>query len=351
MHKFRGLLASVVWLLLTNAEPAHAQPARLKIVVISGEDAVNVIQQRSASAPVVEVRDANNLPVAGATVTFSIRSAGATFGNGARTVSVITNASGQAAATGLTPTAAGAVEIQAAASFQGQTAAAVITQTNVATAAQTAAASGAATGGSGGISGTTIGIAGAAAGSAAIVATQLGGENATAPVDAAPPPPPTPTRTNYSGAYSGRGETANVADNPADFVTCVETLEITGTLTMNLTQDPSGAITGTATTAVRRVDVGASASCPAGTVGRSATENWEATVNGTTQSLQFSKENPIVSTLQPGTRALKFTGRIENGAVVGTVVWTEAFGGLTAGERQIRFTARGSSTFDLTLRP
>jgi hypothetical protein len=41
-----------------------AQSAALRIVVIAGEDAVNVIQQRTATAPVVEVRDANNQPVA-----------------------------------------------------------------------------------------------------------------------------------------------------------------------------------------------------------------------------------------------------------------------------------------------
>ena len=52
--------------------PQAAQPA-LRVVVIEGEDAVNIIQQKTAVRPVVEVRDRNNLPVPGAMVTFSIQ--------------------------------------------------------------------------------------------------------------------------------------------------------------------------------------------------------------------------------------------------------------------------------------
>jgi len=62
--------------------------AALKIVVISGEDAVNIIQQKTAVAPVIEVRDRNNLPVSGATVTFAVSGNGATFAGGAQTLTV-----------------------------------------------------------------------------------------------------------------------------------------------------------------------------------------------------------------------------------------------------------------------
>ena len=117
------------------------QPATLRVVVIEGEDAVNIIQQKTAVRPVVEVRDRNNLPVPGAIVTFSIEGGkAATFG-GASTLTVATNAAGQAAVTGLTPSAAGAFQIQVSAAFQGQVATATIAQTNVMTAAQAAAAS------------------------------------------------------------------------------------------------------------------------------------------------------------------------------------------------------------------
>ncbi|MEQ1870251.1 MAG: PEGA domain-containing protein, partial [Vicinamibacterales bacterium] len=111
--------------------------AALTIVVVEGEDAVNIIQQRTAVAPVVEVRDRNNQPVPGALVRFAIRNGRATF-SGARTLSVTTNAAGRAIATGLTPTSSGALQIGATASFGGQTAAVTIAQTNVLTAAQAA---------------------------------------------------------------------------------------------------------------------------------------------------------------------------------------------------------------------
>ena len=81
-----------------------AQPALpLKIVVLEGEGAVNIIQQKTAVRPLIEVRDRNNLPVAGASVTFSIGGGGqgAVFAGGAQTLTVTTNAAGHTAASGL----------------------------------------------------------------------------------------------------------------------------------------------------------------------------------------------------------------------------------------------------------
>ena len=51
----------------------------LRIVVIEGEDAVNVIQQKTAVAPVVEVRDQNGLPVPGAVGTLTGSTLALTF--------------------------------------------------------------------------------------------------------------------------------------------------------------------------------------------------------------------------------------------------------------------------------
>src|SRR5262245_23138090 len=163
--------------------------AVLRIVVVEGEDAVNVVQQKTAVAPVIEVRDRNDHPVAGAVVRFAIRNGRATF-DGARTLTVTTNAAGRAVATGFAPTGSGALQISTTAAFQGQTTAAVtIAQTNVMTAAQAAAVSGAggasgssgaagagAGGGSagGGVSGTTIGIVGGAAVGGVVAAKELG---------------------------------------------------------------------------------------------------------------------------------------------------------------------------------
>jgi len=191
MYLFVSLLSVFM---LTDAQPS-SQRAALRIVVIEGEDAINVIQQKTAVAPVIEVRDRNNLPVAGATVTFSVGGNSATFAGGAQTFTVATNAAGRAAVAAVNPLSSGAVQIQVSAAFQGQTALATIAQTNVLTAAEaagatsaaasgasgtaggsgTAGATGGAAGGGGGVSGTTIGIVGAAVAGGAVAATQAGG--------------------------------------------------------------------------------------------------------------------------------------------------------------------------------
>src|SRR5688572_15794414 len=65
---------------LTSSRPQKAASrAALRIVVLEGEGAVNIIQQKTATAPVVEVRDQNDLPASGATVRFAIRGGRATF--------------------------------------------------------------------------------------------------------------------------------------------------------------------------------------------------------------------------------------------------------------------------------
>src|SRR5262245_30137533 len=122
------------------------QPAGpLRIVVLEGEDAVNIIQQKTAVRPMVEVRDANNLPVAGATVVFTIQQGGgaaraAAFANGRSAFTVTTDAAGRAASGPLRALGSGALRIEVQASYQGQAATATITQTNFATAAEAAQA-------------------------------------------------------------------------------------------------------------------------------------------------------------------------------------------------------------------
>lgn len=156
------------------AQRLPAQPSGLSIVVIEGEGAVNIIQQKTAVRALVEVRDRNDLPVSGVAVTFSVGGQGASFAGGASTLTVTTNAGGQAVVAGLTPTATGAVTINASAIVNGQTIAATITQTNVATAAEAAAS--AASGGSG--AGSAAGAGGGASGglgTGAIIGVVAGG--------------------------------------------------------------------------------------------------------------------------------------------------------------------------------
>jgi cell division protein FtsN len=151
----------------------------LKLLIMAGEGAINNIKQRTARDPVVQVTDENDRPIAGAAITFALpdRGASGVFANGARSMTIMTDSQGTATATGLTPNAvAGDLPIKVSASYQGQTASAVITQTN-------AVAAGA------GMSAATIGIIGAVVAGAAVGAALAfgGGDKSTSPpVDVRP---------------------------------------------------------------------------------------------------------------------------------------------------------------------
>jgi hypothetical protein len=162
-----------------------AQGPRLQIIVLKGEDGLNVIKNKTAVKPVVEVRDRNNMPVAGAYVTFFAPQSGPSvaFVRGTGVFSTFTDARGRAMVLNMKPIGTGSFKIRVTASFHGQTAGATISQTNYATlaAAQAAAHGGVGTvaaGSGAGLSGAAIaGIAVgiAAAIGVAIVASKGGG--------------------------------------------------------------------------------------------------------------------------------------------------------------------------------
>ncbi len=249
---------------LTSPRPQNAPgQAALKIVVLDGEGAINIIQQKTATPPVIAVRDQNDLPVAGAAVRFGIRSGRAAFG-GARTLSVTTDAAGRAVATGFAPTGSGALQITATATFQGQAAAVTIAQTTVTTVAQAAAVSGAgasgasggasagagAGAGGGGLSSTTIGvIAGAVAGGAFVAKELVAQSGAT-----------------YKGNYSGNVNTVF----PASLSFCSRTMANAGTVEIDVEVGSDGRVTG------------------------------EGGVNGTTQMVSFS--GPNICAINAGTQ-------------------------------------------------
>jgi hypothetical protein len=173
---------------VARAAPQAPAPAKLNIVIVEGEGAINNIRQRTAREPIVQVEDENHRPVAGAAVLFLLpeNGAGGTFANGARSLTVTTDSQGRAVAKGLRVNdAKGKFQIQVEASYMGLSAAATITQTN---AVITASAAG------GGISsGKLIGILAAVGGAAAVgivVATRGGGGGGTST--------PTPTPTTIS---------------------------------------------------------------------------------------------------------------------------------------------------------
>jgi hypothetical protein len=175
----------------TIQDPGPA--SALHIVVVSGEDGINIVKKKTAVQPVVEVRDRNNQPVAGAVVTFTLpnQGPGAVFLNGSRSVTVVSDATGRAAVVGMKPVGTGTFKISVSASSQDQVATAAISQVNVMTAAATAggtAAGGGAAAGAGlsaGMIGIIVGVAAAAAIGIGVGLAHHGGNSA----------PATPTAT------------------------------------------------------------------------------------------------------------------------------------------------------------
>ena len=340
-------------LLLTFlAATLSAQAGGFKIVVIEGEDAVNIIQQKTAVRPVVEVRDRNNLPVPGVLVTFSIEGGKAATFSGASTLTVATNAAGQAAVTGLTPSVAGAFQIQVSALAQGQVVTATIAQTNVLTAAQAAAASAATSGGTagssagggtggasgaaggGGLSATTIGIVGAAVGGGALVATPVVKED-----EPAGP-------SSFTGPVTGQ-----IVSTIVGVETCVVTRALNGTMTITLDSQSSSAVNGKAE--ISGTDTVISQTCN-GPIHSDSFRN-AFTITGTPASLGFRDQRtetrpgyPDATQTVISTLTLAFQGSLSGGVITGTLTFDEK--SETTGGRGGIIRESATGTFPITLR-
>jgi hypothetical protein len=327
---------------MVRAQLTAAAPP-LKIVVLEGEGAVNIIQQKTAVAPVIEVRDRNDQPVSGALVRFAIQKGRASF-NGVRTLTATTDALGRATATGLTPIGNGTLQIGASAAFQGQTAAITIAQTNVLTAAQasTVAAGGSGTaGGGGGLSHVAIAaIAGGAGVAGALIASKesSGSSGGTAP------------RT-FAGPFSGQNIVTATTTSSAGSNTCASTQAINGTLTLQLEQRADGTVTGSGSTTGTRVETAATQSPVCSSPGFSVSFNYAGPINSTTGNLTWAVQTFAPAT-SPGTvnstHTLGFTGSLINGVITGTLSFSETYNGTnTSGGTT---TGSGSTSFSVSLR-
>jgi hypothetical protein len=338
-----ALIASIIG---SVPDRGYQTPAALlKIVVIEGEGAVNIIQQKTAVAPVIEVRDRNDQPVAGATVNFVVRSGRAAFG-GARTLTVTTNAAGRAAAAGFAPSGTGALQIGATATFQGQAAAAVtIAQTNVLTAAEAVAASSAAAGGTGGggVSATTIGVVGGAVAGGVLVATQS--------QDDAPAASTTPAPITRSGTASGTIPVSFAPTNaPGTPCTNLDSQSITISIRLDSTE---GAVAGT-------MSIRGDESRRPGTCGLSEDNNY--TLIG-----KWSLSSPVTGTLDNISAVARTGSSFSNPRVSGEVNEEFSFTGRLAGDEivgKLTFSTRndyrnsngttglgvGSAEYDVVLR-
>ena len=128
----RPLGALMCQLLVWQLVFAQSQPT-LRVVVVGGQGAKNLIQQIPPDPLAVRVEE-NNRAVPGATVTFTAPMAGPTgqFANGAFTTTPTTDGDGVAVIQGFHPNAtAGSYQIQVRAEFRGQTAMTSIRQSNV----------------------------------------------------------------------------------------------------------------------------------------------------------------------------------------------------------------------------
>ncbi len=168
-----GLTSVRIALLLTLAGGCCAQTGVLRIVVEEGEGALNSIEARRAKEPVVRIENDDKQPVRGAVVNFILpaQGAGGTFG-GEMSYTATTGADGRVVGRGLRPNKVpGAFEIRVTASARGESASAIIHQTNVAPTA---------TGGSAGKKIALLAIIGGAA-VGGILAATLGGSSGSTP--------------------------------------------------------------------------------------------------------------------------------------------------------------------------
>jgi hypothetical protein len=116
-------------------QPPAAPAPKLFINIIEGEGTLNNVKQRVNREPIVQVEDENHKPIAGAAVVFFLPTSGpsGTFANGSQTLTVTTDSLGRASATGIRPNhAVGKLQIRVSASFNGLSATATITQSNIA---------------------------------------------------------------------------------------------------------------------------------------------------------------------------------------------------------------------------
>jgi len=174
------------WLCLKLLIPtaiAQNMPALISIVVVEGEGAINNVRQRVARDPVVRVEDENHRPVVGAVVAFTLPISGASgeFGNGSKSVTVMTDQNGLATAPQLKANAvAGKLQIYVTASYRGLRARALINQV-------IAGPPGGSHGG-GSKLWILVAVIGAAAAGGAIAATQSGKSTTTSTVPTGPTP-------------------------------------------------------------------------------------------------------------------------------------------------------------------
>ena len=104
----------------------------LDITVVEGDGGANVVGKKSSTRPLVQVRDEKNQLLEGAIVTFIAPADGPSlvFGDGLRTVTVMTDGEGRARAPTMRAVNGGSFRLEVSASFRGQMVSTSIGETN-----------------------------------------------------------------------------------------------------------------------------------------------------------------------------------------------------------------------------
>jgi hypothetical protein len=113
------------------AQDATVAP-RMRIEILKGDGGVNTLGADTAVQPVIQVRDRNNQPMPDVAVTFTAPNDGpsVTFMNGSRSITLMTDSSGEAILLGMKPVNAGQFQIAVSASVGSETVVTAISLTN-----------------------------------------------------------------------------------------------------------------------------------------------------------------------------------------------------------------------------
>ena len=185
-YEFVALIILGVLPCLTAAVQ-EAGPAKLKLVIVEGDGAINNVRERTAREPIVQVLDENDRPVAGATVFFMLPNSGASasFADGTFSLRTTTDKLGRAVAKGLKANGeVGKYQIRVEASYQNASVNGTLGQVNAVLTSGAAAGGGAAAGAAAGISAKAaviLAIVGAVAVGGTVAAIKSGDDPSTPP--------------------------------------------------------------------------------------------------------------------------------------------------------------------------
>jgi hypothetical protein len=170
----------------------------------------------------------------------------------------------------------------------------------------------------------------------------------------ASPTKATPTPQVYSGPVSGQMVvTLTIVPTTSPVNTCEFLRVFSGTLSLTLTPESDGTVTGTATTTGTQTETAITQSRLCTSTFGTVAFSWNRPVTGTSANLAFSGQT-VVSRTPAGTgtvtNTISLAGTLSGGAVSGTLTVGEAQSLLFPDPQVASVTGGGSNSFAVTLR-